>query len=295
MSIASTHPTFHRRPRLRSVQDAAAVAAPAERPPASCPAPPHPPGAGPSRWSCAPTWCPPLRRPRRVREPRPRRVDAGVRPRRAGRRGGDPPPTPASTVAPAGSPGHERHYEGSRGGRPLRRCRPGDAVVFTRNTTDAVNLLARLLPRDTSEIVFASEHHATLLPWLPRDTVRLPVPASVRDAEVLLETALAALPGTAGRPRSALVVLTGASNVTGEIWPVERLTAVARRHGHGCCSTRPIGAAPHHRPRRSSASTAWRSPATRCTPRSAPAARQVAWTGSTPPHRTWPVGGPRPG
>jgi selenocysteine lyase/cysteine desulfurase len=58
------------------------------------------------------------------------------------------------------------------------------------------------------------------------------VPGSSRDAEVLLESALRALPtGTARRPRQALVVLTAASNVTGELWPVERLTAIARRHG----------------------------------------------------------------
>lgn len=125
------------------------------------------------------------------------------------------------------------HYEAAR--EEVARfvgARADDVVVFTRNTTDAVNLLARSLPRDTSVVVFSAEHHATLLPWRPRDTVRLPVPGSVRDAEVLLETALAALPrGTARRPREALVGLTAASNVTGEIWPVDRLAAIARRHG----------------------------------------------------------------
>lgn len=125
------------------------------------------------------------------------------------------------------------HYEAARD--EVARfvgARDDDVVVFTRNTTDSVNLLARSLPRDTSVVVFSSEHHATLLPWNRRNTVRLPVPGSAIDAEVLLDTALAALPqGTARRPRHALVVLTGASNVTGEIWPVERLVAVARRHG----------------------------------------------------------------
>jgi len=125
------------------------------------------------------------------------------------------------------------HYEAARD--EVARfvgAREDDVVVFTRSTTDSVNLLARALPRDTSVVVFASEHHATLLPWRGRDTVRLPVPGSTRDAEALLEAALRALPpGTARRPRQALVVLTAASNVTGEFWPVERLTALARRHG----------------------------------------------------------------
>jgi Aminotransferase class-V len=61
-------------------------------------------------------------------------------------------------------------------------ARPGDEVVFTRNTTDSFNLLARALPRDTTVFVFESEHHATLLPWNPQRTVRLPVPGSARDA-----------------------------------------------------------------------------------------------------------------
>ena len=39
------------------------------------------------------------------------------------------------------------------------------SVVFTRNTTDALNLLASALPDDTTVVTFASEHHANLLPW----------------------------------------------------------------------------------------------------------------------------------
>lgn len=105
-------------------------------------------------------------------------------------------------------------------------AREGDHVIFTRNTTDSFTLLARALPRQTTVIVFASEHHATLLAWPERSTVRLPVPASVRDAEVLLGDALAAV-----TTRHTLVVLNGASNVTGEYWPVTELAALAHRCG----------------------------------------------------------------
>lgn len=101
-----------------------------------------------------------------------------------------------------------------------------DEVIFTRNTTDSFNLLARALPRKTVVFVFSTEHHATLLPWEPRRTVRLPVPGSVRDAEILLEQALASTPAT-----HRLVVLGGASNVTGEIWPARELAGIARKHG----------------------------------------------------------------
>ena len=107
-------------------------------------------------------------------------------------------------------------------------AREGDQVVFTRNTTDSFNLLARALPRDTTVIVFETEHHATLLPWDARRTLRLPVPASVKDAEALLRTGLKETAAVKG-PR--LVVLNGASNVTGEYWPLERLVPIARAAG----------------------------------------------------------------
>lgn len=105
-------------------------------------------------------------------------------------------------------------------------AREGDEVVFTRNSTDSFNLLARCLPRDTEVFVFESEHHAALLPWNRRRTHRLPVPASVADATALLRSALARATG-----RHRLVVLAGASNVTGELWPVRELADVARSAG----------------------------------------------------------------
>ncbi len=101
--------------------------------------------------------------------------------------------------------------------------RPGDQVVFTRNTTDALNLLARALPAGTRTVVFASEHHATLLPWA--EPVRLPVPASADEAVAAAEAALRVLSG----PK--LLAVTGASNVTGEILPIRRLAEAAHRHG----------------------------------------------------------------
>lgn len=101
-----------------------------------------------------------------------------------------------------------------------------DAVVFTRNTTDALNLLARSVPRGTAVVLFDSEHHAALLPWRGPNVQRIPSPTSSGAAVVALDRALAAAPVG---PR--LVIVTGASNVTGELWPVAELAKVARRHG----------------------------------------------------------------
>src|SRR4051812_34454073 len=89
-------------------------------------------------------------------------------------------------------------------------ARPDDLVLFTRNTTDALNLLAGALPQDTTVLTFTGEHHANLLPWRRGDVRHLPIPASPADALDALDTALGALGG-----REALVSVTGASNVTG--------------------------------------------------------------------------------
>ena len=111
----------------------------------------------------------------------------------------------------------------------LRRfvgARSSDTVVFTRNTTDALNLLAKSLPRRTSVVLFDTEHHAALLPWRGPNVRRIETPESAASAVPALEAALKLCPEG---PR--LVVVTGASNVTGELWPVAELAAVARRFG----------------------------------------------------------------
>ncbi|GAA3122564.1 aminotransferase class V-fold PLP-dependent enzyme [Planomonospora alba] len=102
-------------------------------------------------------------------------------------------------------------------------ARPGDAVVFTRNTTDAVNLLARALPEGTTVVVFDTEHHASLLPWA--GAVRLAPPAFPGEAVRAADEALAGVDG----PK--LLVVTAASNVTGELWPIAALAHIAHRHG----------------------------------------------------------------
>lgn len=117
-------------------------------------------------------------------------------------------------------------YEGARSVlREFVGARERDAVVFTRNTTDALNLLADAVPRGTSVVLFDTEHHAALLPWRGRVT-HVPTPRDRASALSEVDEALAACPEG---PR--LLVVCGASNVTGELWPVTELAAIARKHG----------------------------------------------------------------
>nr|WP_232291897.1 aminotransferase class V-fold PLP-dependent enzyme [Frankia sp. QA3] len=123
-------------------------------------------------------------------------------------------------------------YEGAR--RDVARfvgARDGDLTLFTRNTTDAVNLLARCLPAAGGVggvggvVVFDVEHHANLLPWRARAGYRsVAARATLAESLVALEAELSAAP-------TALLAVTGASNVTGETPPLARLARMAHRAG----------------------------------------------------------------
>ncbi|WP_129309564.1 aminotransferase class V-fold PLP-dependent enzyme [Streptomyces sp. L2] len=106
-------------------------------------------------------------------------------------------------------------------------CRDDDQVVFTRSTTDSLNLLARALPAGCEVFVFETEHHASLLPWQDARVSYLDAPRTPRQAVHTLERALA----DRDPHGPALVCVTGASNVTGELWPVRELAAAAHAHG----------------------------------------------------------------
>ncbi|MER5561632.1 aminotransferase class V-fold PLP-dependent enzyme [Streptomyces sp. NPDC002506] len=106
-------------------------------------------------------------------------------------------------------------------------CRPGDQIVFTRSTTDSLNLLAQVLPADCQVFVFETEHHASLLPWRDARVTYLNAPRTPQQAVETLERALA----DRDPYGPALVCVTGASNVTGELWPVKELAAAAHAHG----------------------------------------------------------------
>lgn len=107
--------------------------------------------------------------------------------------------------------------------------RADDSVIFTRNTTDSLNLLAGCLPvangRHTGEVLYLDiEHHANLLPWQA-------VPhRSVIAAPTIAET-LGKLRGQLAQGGISLLAVTGASNVTGEILPIRVLAALAHEYG----------------------------------------------------------------
>jgi selenocysteine lyase/cysteine desulfurase len=105
-------------------------------------------------------------------------------------------------------------------------ARAGDAVVFVRNTTEAINVLSAALPAGTRVLSSAVEHHSNMLPWRRHDLRLLPFTRSPDELLNAYERAL-----RTARPRIDLVAVTGASNVTGEVWPAAELAELAHAHG----------------------------------------------------------------
>ena len=100
-------------------------------------------------------------------------------------------------------------------------ARPDDVTVFCRNTTDALNLLARAVP---GPVLFLDlEHHANLLPWQGVEHRCVLAGTTQRATLVGLRAELEARP-------AALVAITGASNVTGELLPIAEIARLAHAY-----------------------------------------------------------------
>lgn len=117
-------------------------------------------------------------------------------------------------------------------------ARADDTVIFTRNTTDALNLLAGCVDallkqrgyvegrsNAHGEVLYLDiEHHANLLPWQALPHRSVVAASSIESTLSRVETQLRA-------GNIVLLAVTGASNVTGEVLPIVELAALAHRYG----------------------------------------------------------------
>ena len=104
-----------------------------------------------------------------------------------------------------------------------------NTVIFGKNTTEAINKLARRFPLERDDVVLCSlmEHHSNDLPW--RLQARL-VHIDVHDDGSMDEDHFdRLLDQYAGKVK--LVAISGASNVTGNINPIHRLAEKAHAAG----------------------------------------------------------------
>ena len=103
-------------------------------------------------------------------------------------------------------------------------------IVFTRNTTESLNLLAYTLGarlrRDDEIVLSALEHHSNLVPWqllAQRSGARLRFIELTDDGELDIDQARSLF-----NPRTRIVSVAHMSNVLGTIAPVAELAAMAR-------------------------------------------------------------------
>src|SRR4051794_20036926 len=101
---------------------------------------------------------------------------------------------------------------------------PDGTAILVRNTTEAINVLARSLPPRSRILSTPVEHHANMLPWREHDLRLLPFPTTPAQLLDDLEAELWEHP-------TDLIAVTGASNVTGEVWPLREIAGLAHAHG----------------------------------------------------------------
>ncbi|MFN9336134.1 MAG: aminotransferase class V-fold PLP-dependent enzyme [Alphaproteobacteria bacterium] len=127
-------------------------------------------------------------------------------------------------------------YEAARGA-VARFINAPDAreVVFTRNSTEAINLVAHSWGRgvmrpDQAVLISELEHHANIVPWqMLRDDRGNPLRICrvTESGELDMEDLAAKL----ADGKVGLVALAHMSNVLGTVTPVERVVALAHAHG----------------------------------------------------------------
>lgn len=102
-------------------------------------------------------------------------------------------------------------------------------AIFTRNTTEALNLLARRIDLHPGQVIISSEleHHSNDLPW--RAVAPVVHIQATADGALDLDHYAGLLRRYAGKVR--LVAVTGGSNVTGHTPPLGELAALAHAHG----------------------------------------------------------------
>jgi selenocysteine lyase/cysteine desulfurase len=103
-----------------------------------------------------------------------------------------------------------------------------DIAVIVRNTTEAVNHLAYRLPLSPDDVIVTTvvEHHAMLLPWARRCRRRFVECGP--EGTFTVDDVVAALDAA---PRPKLLAVTGASNVTGWLPPLDAILAAAHERG----------------------------------------------------------------
>lgn len=109
-----------------------------------------------------------------------------------------------------------------------------EEIIFTRGTTESLNLLAasfaeRFLQKDDEIIISAAEHHSNIVPWQMQAqkrgfVIRI---APITESGELDFDALQLLVN----PKTKLISITHVSNVLGSVMPIKQIAEIAHKNG----------------------------------------------------------------
>jgi len=104
-----------------------------------------------------------------------------------------------------------------------------DIAIICRNTTEAINHLAYRLQLGPHDVVVTTvaEHHANLLPWARLGSARRFVECDISGRFTLADVVSVLDDG----PRPRLLAITGATNVTGWLPPIDEIIDAAHERG----------------------------------------------------------------
>jgi cysteine desulfurase/selenocysteine lyase len=122
------------------------------------------------------------------------------------------------------------HYENSRETvADFFSCEPSN-VIFTKNTTDSINTVARGLEWAPGDHIVTStiEHHSNYLPWVALRTHGVILDVVKSNNEGIIDPAHI---DAAITDRTKLITLSHVSNVFGSVQDINRIIKIGRRHG----------------------------------------------------------------
>ncbi len=122
------------------------------------------------------------------------------------------------------------HYEDARETVACFLNSEPSKTVFTKNTTEGINLVANSYPWEAGDHIITTliEHHSNLLPWLRLQKFGVNITVVHPDREGRIDPAVIEAAIT---DRTKLIAVTQVSNVFGSVQDVERITKIAHRHG----------------------------------------------------------------
>ena len=138
-----------------------------------------------------------------------------------------------------GNPGRSGHEMALMTGEAVYRARQavvevfgvedGSRLIFTKNTTEALNMGIRGILRDGDHVITTSmEHNSVLRPlkWMEKRGISQSIVRADRDGSIHASDLEKCITG-----KTRMMIVTAASNVTGTRMPLEEIGRICRRHG----------------------------------------------------------------